>query len=142
MKRIQKYPNTKYFTYYNANPKERIGGDCVVRAISLAADISWIETVLDLTSLGITIGFILNDPHTYTKYLTEQGWLKMPEPRDIRNKKLTVAQAIDQNLFPNGLAIAVVGSHHLVAIKDNKVHDIWDSSKCILHTYFVIPNRA
>lgn len=30
MTRQEKYPNTDTFTYYNANPKNRITGDCML----------------------------------------------------------------------------------------------------------------
>ena len=36
MRRQDKYPDTEVFHYFNANPKNRITTDCVVRAICLA----------------------------------------------------------------------------------------------------------
>ena len=36
MKRQDKYQNTRTFQYYNANPKNRITGDCVIRALCTA----------------------------------------------------------------------------------------------------------
>ena len=36
MKRQDKYQDTDYFKFYNANPKNRLAGDCVIRAIATA----------------------------------------------------------------------------------------------------------
>ena len=36
MKREDKFKDTATFHYYNANPKNRITGDCAFRAISTA----------------------------------------------------------------------------------------------------------
>ena len=51
-----KYPSTSTFRFYNANPKNRIGGDCVIRAICTALNQSWEQTVREMTELGIKEG--------------------------------------------------------------------------------------
>lgn len=73
MRREQKYLNTDVFEFYNANPKGKFGGDCVIRAISLATGVSWENTVLGLTHLGIQMGLVCNDKHTFEKYLQDNG---------------------------------------------------------------------
>lgn len=40
-KREEKYPDTSVFHYFNANPKNKFGGDCVVRAITTALGQPW-----------------------------------------------------------------------------------------------------
>lgn len=39
MKRQEKYPETRTFHFHNANPKNRITGDCVTRALCTALEI-------------------------------------------------------------------------------------------------------
>ena len=134
MRRQDKYPNNDYFVFYNANPKNKTGGDCVVRAICTALEQTWEDTVREMTELGIKYGYVLNDKKCYEKYLELKGWVKHVEPRDACNCKITVKTAI-KNLKLNN-AVAKVGSHHVVAILNGKVNDIWDSSKQTMHTYW------
>lgn len=133
MTRQNKYPETSSFHYYNANPKNRLGGDCVVRAISTALNQSWETTVRELTEVGIKYGYVLNDKNTYEKYLKEKGWVKCKQPRKSDNTKFTGKE------FCKGLkntVIAHIGGHHIVAIVDGKINDIWDSSDGCIGNYW------
>jgi hypothetical protein len=134
MRRQDKYPNNDFFTFYNANPKNKVGGDCVIRAICVALGESWETVVREMTELGIKLGYVLNDKHVYEKYLESKGYIKYSEPRDENNCKITVKSAIKNWKITN--AVANVGSHHVVAIVNGKVNDIWDSSKQTMHTYW------
>lgn len=134
MRRQEKYPNNDFFTYFNANPKNKIGGDCVIRAICTATNQSWETTIRELTELGIKLGYVCNDKHVYEKYLESKGYYKHNEPRNDDNKKMNIREFIKKYDIKN--AIAHAGSHHLVAIVDGKVHDIWDSSKATAHVWW------
>lgn len=59
MTRQQKYPDTNTFHFYNANPKNKYTGDCVIRAISTALEQSWEQTIKELTELGIKVWICL-----------------------------------------------------------------------------------
>lgn len=137
MKRQEKYPDTFIFKYYNANPKNKIGGDCVVRAISTALDQSWEQTVRELTEVGIKIGYVLNDKHTYDKYLKEKGWIKCKQPKTSDNMKISGVDFCNKIALKNEKYIAHIGSHHIVAIIDKKINDIWDSSDGKIGNYWV-----
>ena len=138
MTREQKYPDTAYFKYHNENYKNKLAGDCVVRAISLATGKGWVQTIRELTELGIKNGYVLNDKKNYEKYLLDNGFVQCNEPRDFRNQKLSVIEFIDSIDFKYKSIVANVGSHHIVCIKDNQVYDIWNSSKQTMHKYFVL----
>lgn len=138
MTREMKYPDTKYFKYHNENYKNRIGGDCVIRAISLSTGKGWVQTIRELTEVGIKLGYVCNDDKTFIKYLLENGFEQCKEPRDEFNRKLTAKEFIDSIDFKYKTIVAMVGSHHLVCIKDNKVYDIWDCSKNTMHRYWVL----
>jgi len=137
MKREEKYPSTDYFTYYNANDKSKIGGDCVVRAVALACSQSWEQTVREMTEMGIKKGLLLNDKKLYPKYLESKGFIQMPEPRDAENLKISVIKFIKSGNIKGYVVVANVGSHHAVCIKNGKVHDIWNSSFQTMHKYWV-----
>lgn len=143
MKRQDKYQNTKTFNFYNANPWKRITADCVVRAISAAMGQSYELTYKELFELSLKTGYMLNDKKCYEKYLSNKGWLKMPQPKKEDNTKLTgkefceVAQEFTFN-YPSRM-IAHVGGHHLVAIINGKIWDTWDCTPWCIGNYWVCP---
>lgn len=146
MTRQQKYPDTSTFHYYNANPHNRKGGDCVVRAICTALEQSWERTVRELTEVGIKHGFVLNDLHTISKYLELKGWEKMPQPRKDDNTKYTGAEWCDRiqediifasNGYQLKRIVANLGGNHTVAIIDGKVNDIWNSTGGCIGNYWI-----
>lgn len=140
MKREFRYPDTETFHYYNANPHNRKGGDCVVRAICTALGQDWGDTLMELTKLGLVLGYMPTDPQCYTKYLNLKGWKKWAQPRKALNTKYTGKEfctgirrgEIGENPLSHENIIAHIGGNHIVAIIDNRIRDIWDSSKgCI-----------
>lgn len=135
-KRQEKYPDTSVFHYYNANPKSKIGGDCVIRAICTALNQSWEQTVRELTEVGIKYGYVLNDKHTYERYLKEKGWVKHKQPRKEDNTKYTGFEFCKIFSVKNKNIIAHIGSHHIVAIINGKINDIWDSSEGCIGNYW------
>ena len=130
-KRKQKYPDTETFHYYNANPKNRLGCDCAIRAICTAMEQSWQETVREMTEVGISIGYVVNDPKTIEKYLQLKGWGKHKQPKKPDGTKYTGKEFCERaRSYEN--YIANIGGHHMVAIVGARVQDIWDSTnKCI-----------
>lgn len=139
MKRTEKYPETATFHFYNANPKNRYGGDCVIRAISAALEQSWDETVKELTAVGIKYGLVCNDEKCYKKYLKQKGWIQHPQPRFSDNKKYTGKEFCDflKRFKNNKSIIAHIGTGHIVAIIDNKVNDIWDCTNFCIGNYWI-----
>ena len=136
MKRQQKYPETSAFHYYNANPHNRFGGDCVVRALCTAMNQTWEQTVRELTELGIKYGYLLNDDKCYAKYLEQKGWVKHKQPRMWDNTKLTgkdFCSIVDKSKP----VIAHIGGHHIVAIVNGQVNDIWDSTDGCIGNYWI-----
>lgn len=138
MNREQRMKCTEFYEYENVNPKNKFGGDCVIRAIAKATGQSWETTIREMTDLGIKMGFVLNDDHVFAKYLESKGFRKMNEPRDVCNRKLSVKDWLIQHegckIKP---IVVVVGSHHVTCIIDNKVHDIWNCSNNTMHRYWI-----
>lgn len=139
-KRQQKYPDTDYFTYYNANPKGKITTDCVARALSLGLNKPYNEVVMELAQLQCKTGLDNGDAKLYGKYLKSLGWEKLKQPKHIDGTKYTgidFCKSLQKNnyKFPGIIdmskkcLICNIGSHHIVCIKDNKIHDIWNCSK-------------
>lgn len=142
MTREQKYPNTRTFKFYNANPKNRFGGDCVVRAICTALNQSWEQTIREMTELGIKYGYVLNDQSLFPKYLESKGWKKMKQPRKDDGTKYTGKEFCRDEVqqypfnYPDRI-VANIGGHHTVAIVDGRVWDTWDSTDGCIGNYWV-----
>ena len=144
MTREQKYPDTKTFHYYNANPKNRKGGDCVIRAVCTALEQPWEQTVREMTEVGIKHGFLVNDLNTVGKYLESKGWVKCKQPRKWDNTKLTGkefcewVQLREMSVCKRMTrVVANIGGNHTVAIIDGKVNDIWDSTSGCVGNYWI-----
>lgn len=128
--REEKYPNTAVFIYHNENPKNRITGDCTFRAVARATGKSWAEVVREMAEVSIKTGYAINDKKGIAKYMESIGWVKMAQPRKADKSKYTGAEFCRSN--PNITCVASIGGHHVTAIVDGKINDIWDcSGKCI-----------
>lgn len=131
MTRKEKYPDTDYFKYFNANPKNRITGDCIYRALSTALDIPYNQVVIELAELHCKTGYC--DESLYSKYLESKGWVRYGCPKKSDNTRYTVKEwirheCLGKSYYTNSV-VAHAGTHHIIAIKDHKVHDIWNSSE-------------
>ena len=156
MTRQQKYPETSTFRYYNANPKNRLTTDCVIRAICTALDQPWDLTLREMTEMGIKLGETPTSKKTIEKYLEQKGFSKCKQPRKSDNTKFTGVEWcnwLDSNeetrpQFHGCKAIiANIGGHHIVCIKPTepdiwsrnfKVHDTWDSTDGCIGNYWII----
>lgn len=135
--RQTKYPDTEYFHFYNANPHNRYTDDCIIRALCTVTNLSWEDVATELFKIGLKKGYTQLDNKTFEIFLAEHNFVKCNEPRDIYNKKLKVNEWLQHNKTTKSLIVAIVGSHHIVAIIDNKVNDIWDSSNETMHSYWM-----
>jgi hypothetical protein len=130
--RREKYPNTNTFTYYNANPKGKITCDCVARAICTGLNEPYNEVLKEMFEMQIKTGYEYTDAKCTDKYLESKGWVKHKQPRKHDNTKYTGEEFCKLIADKNKRYICNIGGHHVVAIVDKKVHDIWDSTcKCI-----------
>ena len=136
-RRKAKYPNTDTFKYYNANPKNKLTGDCVIRAIATALEQDYIETYKELFEYSLKTGYMINDPKNYTKYLSNKGWITCKSPRHKDNTKFSGVEFCKKLALPKEKYIAKIGSHHITAIINCKINDIWDASYCCIGNYWV-----
>jgi len=143
MTREEKYKTTDTFIYYNANPKNRITGDCVKRAFCTAMDIPYNTVVMEMAELHCETG---HDPsYNIGIYPERKGWIKHAQPRKADNTKYTGSEFCKYltEKYPHGeigSIIANIGGHHTICIKwifgKYKVHDIWNSTKGCIGNYW------
>jgi hypothetical protein len=133
MTREQKYPDTSTFHFYNANPKNRITGDCIYRALCTAMNIPYNQVVMHLAELQCKTGYA--DEKLYGRYLELNGWIKHKQPRKADGTKYTGKEFCERaRTYEN--YIAHIGGHHIVAIVDGKVNDIWNSTGGCIGNYW------
>lgn len=136
--RDSRLTSTEFYEYTNVNPRGKICEDCVIRAVALATGESWESTIRQLTELGIKRGYVCNDSRLYPEYLKLKGFVEMKEPRDCCNRKMTIKDfLIMHEGEPFRTMVVNAGSHHVICIKDNKVRDIWNSSRQTMHKYWI-----
>lgn len=140
---IKKKPaNTKSFQYYNANPADRRASDCVVRAISYAMGISWVDTFDGLCAIARRMYGSPTEKDVYSVFLENKGWVKKPRPviQKAKTRKYYTGIAFTKLLQKNHIDFPMVihiGSHHLSCIKNGKIYDTWDSSDGCLGNIWV-----
>lgn len=134
----RKIPNdTSYFHFYDANPKNKRTGDCVVRAISLATNQSWDEVLTGLFHLSLKYKQMLDCPELYDKYLKSLGYIKQPMIRKFDGTKYTGEEFCQLNTNNDYPIIIHIGSHHLSCIYDGRIWDTWNCSKYCVGNFWV-----
>lgn len=108
--------------YYNANPKNLLTDDCVLRSISVAEGISWHDCQRKLSYLSDKEGKILNDARFVEKYLDERY------PRKCYDN-MTIGYFAKH--CPKGHYV-VTTNGHITAIIDNVIVDTFDCSNRIM----------
>ena len=140
MTRQEKYPDTSTFHFFNANPRNRITTDCVIRAISTATEIPYERVVMEMAELQCKTGYDDGDSKLIDLYLKSKGWRKHPQPRKGDGTKYTgseFCQAVREYPmdYPDRI-IANIGGHHTVAIIFGRVYDTWDSTDGCIGNYW------
>lgn len=120
------------YEYFNNNPADKIVGDCVVRAISLATDESWDKTYIALALQGFLSKDILNSNAVWSAYLMQNGFERYSIPNTCP-ECYTFEQFADEH--PIGTYILSTGTH-LATIKDAVLMDAWDSRHEIPQFYW------
>ena len=132
MTRQEKYPETQTFKFLNENPKGRLTGDCAIRALTTATGYSYESVLWELTRLSLQTGYATTSVQNIDKYLKNHGWTKHKQPRKADNTKYTGKEFCKHLADKNKRYICNIGGHHMVAIVNGKVNDIWDSTnKCV-----------
>lgn len=121
------------FTFYQPNPQHKNGkGDCTVRAVSKALDISWDTAYIDLVVQGYLLKDMPSANETMTSYLRGKGFSKHIIPDSCPDCYSFEDFTYDH---PNGTYIVGTGTH-VACIKDGILYDSWDSSECVPLYYY------
>lgn len=153
-KRKAKYPDTDTFHYHNANPKNKITTDCVIRALATGLQMEYNDVVMELAQMQCATGFDDGDTQLIDKYLKSKGWVRCKQPRKDDNTKYTgkeFCRTLSHPIYSEELdlyslpfnwhrVIADLGGHHIVAIVEGQVWDTWNSTGGCIGIVWVNPN--
>lgn len=122
------------YEYYQPNPLHKNGkGDCTVRAVSKALNVSWDTAYIDLVVQGYLLKDMPSSNEVMNSYLRAKGFRKRTIPDSCPDCYSFADFAQDH---PKGTYIVGSGTH-VVCIKDSMIFDSWDSSDCVALYYYV-----
>lgn len=126
------------FVQFNANPKGWKTGDCVIRAISKATNMSWEVTYRMLCEIGEKKCRMPNDKIVFEACLKERGWIKqkMPVWYDAFGKRNRYTVRELSNEFPEKKMIVSV-AHHLTFVDKGTLIDTWNCGSKSVGNYWI-----
>ena len=111
--------------YYNPNPAGRSVGDCAVRAIAKALDISWDDAYDLITEAGKKMGDMPSSNSTWGAVLRMHGFYREGLP-NLCPDCYTAEDFCRDN--PVGTYVLGFGNH-VATVVDGVLYDSWDSSR-------------
>ena len=112
-------------------PNKHRCGDCVVRALTKAENLTWIEAYDVLCNVGRRLQCMPNDKATYEDLLKTLGYKKISIKPVKGSTRGTVQEWAEKH--PTGTFVLSV-SNHLVCVKDGHYYDSWDCGFKSLYT--------
>ena len=116
------------FQEYNPNPLHKQVGDCAVRAISKALDISWDKAFAIMTIKAFIIADLPSANSVWGSVLKDHGFSK-----EIIIDECTAEEFCNAN--SKGIFVLGFGNHVATAI-DGTIYDSWNSTQEIPQYYW------
>ena len=113
------------YIFYNPNPKGSNIGDCVIRALTKACDMTWDDVYLDLMLLGFVMKDMPSANHVWGTYLMQNGFQRFALPNTCPD---CYSVSDFCNDHPKGTYVLATGSH-VITIVDGNYYDSWDSGR-------------
>lgn len=107
------------YRYYNPNPARRTVDDCVVRAISILFNMSWLEAYDDVYLMGREMYNMPSANEVWGEYLHERGFVRVALP-DFCPNCYTISMFCKDH--KKGRYAVATGSH-VVAVIDGYYYD-------------------
>ena len=125
------------FINYNANPKNKKTGDCVIRAISTALNQDYWKTLDEMVEVTKKTGYYMSYKNGFEAYLKSKGYEKQKMPKRPDNTRYTVEEFADELAMPCYNYILNV-ANHLTCLKGQDLYDIWNCSRKSVGNYWII----
>ena len=111
------------FVYTNPNPNKKLVGDCVIRAVSIVLDQTWLETYDGITAVGRELRDMPSSNAVWDAYLRDRGYVKHIIP-DTCPECYRVSDFCWDH--PSGDYLLATGTH-VIAVLNGDYYDTWDS---------------
>ena len=115
----------KYWQEYNPNPCGRRVGDCTVRALSVALDVSWEEAFDLLADSAYKMCDMPSSNSVLGAVLRQHGFYRTAISSDCDDCYTAADYAMEH---PYGVYVLGFGTH-VATIVDGIIYDAWDSSQ-------------
>ena len=112
------------YIYYNPNPIGKRVGDCSVRAISKALNVSWDDAYIAISEEGYKLGDMPSADYVWGSVLKQHGYTRHIIPNSCPNCYTTEMFCRDH---PQGTYVLGFGNH-VCTIVDGNIYDSWNSS--------------
>lgn len=126
---------SRNYKYYQPNKKDLKDeyGDCVIRSLTKAVNLDWIEVFEELVPYARELQCMPNSKACYEKYLKDKGFTYT----GISNKKGTKRPTVDSfaKAHKSGTYVLIV-ANHLVSVVDGIYYDTWDSGEKSMYGYW------
>lgn len=109
---------------FNNNPTGRNVGDCAVRAVSKALDVSWETAYIMIASNGFSMGDMPSSDSVWGSVLRQNGFYRKAIPNTCPDCYTAEDFARDN---PIGTFVLGFGGH-VATIVDGYLYDAWNSS--------------
>lgn len=120
------------YQQYNPNPRGRNVGDCSVRAIAKALNLSWEDAYAQLTAVGYTLGDMPSADAIWGTVLRQHHYIRGMIPNSCPD--CYTAEDFCQD-HPRGTFVLAFGGH-VATVVDGILYDSWDSSMEIPQYYW------
>lgn len=129
------------YCFYQPNDRDKKNtyGDCVIRALSKATGMSWIDVFDELLPFCRQEQALPSSQIVYEAYLKVSGFKYSGIRAAKGTKRPTVASFAADH--PVGIYVLRV-AHHLVTVADGQYFDVFDSGRKSLYGYWEAPSTA
>lgn len=117
---------------YNPNPAARAVGDCAVRAVAKALNITWEESYTLIADAGFRMGDMPSSDAVFGAVLRQHGFYKRVIPNSCPDCYTTRDFCREH---PYGVYVLGFGGH-VATVVDGDLYDSWDSSNEIPQYYW------
>lgn len=118
---------------YNPNPAGRMVGDCAVRALAKALDVTWEDAYEMLATNGYRMADMPSSDSVWGSVLRMNGFYRQNIPSTCPDCYTAEDFCIDN---PVGTYVLGFGGH-VATVKDGILYDSWDSSQEIPQFFWI-----
>lgn len=120
------------YIQYNPNPMARKVGDCSIRAVSKALNVSWEDAYDVVTDAGFAMGDMPSSDAVWGAVLRQNGFYRSVIPNSCPDCYNVYDFCRDH---PHGVYVLGFGGH-VATVVDGNLYDSWDSSNEIPQYYW------